>query len=55
MEKKFDVAMKVHQEVKHSVKDSVYRKLFSKPKYCLELYKSLFPDEENVTIDDIPH
>lgn len=53
MEEKFDSTMKKHQEVKHSVKDSVYRKLFSEPKNCLELYKSLFPDDEDVTIDDI--
>ena len=39
--------------MKHSVKDSVFRMLFSMPKYSLEIYQVFHPEDKDITIDDI--
>ena len=39
--------------VKHTVKDSVFKDLFSDPNNVLELYRVFHPDDSSVTIDDI--
>lgn len=40
-------------EIKKKVRDSVFTKLFSQPKYALELYKVLHPEEKSVREEDI--
>ena len=40
-------------DVKKTVKDSVFRDLFQIPKYSLEIYQELHPDDKDVTEDDI--
>ena len=37
----------------NTVKDSVFRDLFSMPEYLLELYKSLHPEDDTVTVADL--
>ena len=37
------------QTVKHKAKDSVFTDLFSKPKYLLQLYRALHPEDRDVT------
>ena len=39
--------------LKRTVKDSIFTHLFSEPKYLLELYKSLHPEDKQVTESDI--
>ena len=39
--------------VKHTVKDSVFKDLFSDPNNVLELYRVFHPDDSSVTIEDI--
>ena len=39
--------------VKRNIKDSVFTDLFKNKKYCLELYKSLHPEDKNVTVKDL--
>ena len=39
--------------VKRKIKDSVFTDLFSNKKYCLELYKTLHPEDKDVTEKDI--
>ncbi len=41
------------QGVKHRVKDSVFTHLFKEPKYLLELYQSLHPEDQTVTKEDL--
>ena len=36
-----------------TIKDSVFRDLFSMPGYLLELYKSLHPEDDTITEDDL--
>ena len=36
-----------------TIKDSVFRDLFSMPEYLLELYKSLHPEDDTITEDDL--
>lgn len=38
---------------KKTAKDSVFRDLFENPKYLLQLYQSLHPEDTNVTLDEI--
>ena len=40
-------------EVKHTAKDSVFTDLFSIPKYLLELYQVLHPEDQATTEDDL--
>ena len=40
-------------KAKRGAKDSVFTDLFSDPKYLLELYKSLFPEDTNCSEDDL--
>lgn len=40
-------------EMKHTIKDSVFTDLFSDPKYLLQLYKALHPEDEGVTEGDL--
>ena len=37
------------QTVKRKAKDSVFTDLFSKPKYLLQLYRALHPEDRDVT------
>ena len=39
--------------VKHTIKDSVFTNLFSDPKYLLELYKVLHPEDTEAKISDL--
>lgn len=39
--------------IKDKAKDSVFCDLFSIPKYQLELYKFLHPEDEDITLDDL--
>ncbi len=38
---------------KHKIKDSVFTNLFQDKKYLLQLYKTLHPEDCNVTEDEI--
>lgn len=40
-------------DMKRKIKDSVFSYLFRQPEYMLELYKTLHPEDVNVTEDDI--
>ena len=40
-------------KAKKTAKDSVFRDLFENPKYLLELYQTLHPEDEEVTLDQI--
>ena len=40
-------------QVKYTAKDSVFTDLFSKPRYRFELFKTLHPEAEDITEDDI--
>lgn len=42
-------------KMKRDVKDSLFRRMFSDPKYTLQLYQALHPEDTAVTIDDIKH
>ena len=41
------------KEMKYNIKDSVFRRLFSMPKFRLELYRSLFPDDMDVKEEEL--
>ena len=41
------------RKIKRNVKDSVFTKIFGEIEYAFELYKTLHPEDKNVTIDDI--
>jgi hypothetical protein len=45
--------MEANDIAKYTVKDSVFRDLFSDKKYLFELYKALHPENTDVTEDDI--
>jgi hypothetical protein len=38
---------------KKTVKDSVFRDLFENPKYLLELYKALHPEDQETTVEKL--
>ena len=40
-------------EMKRAVKDSVFSYLFRQPQYTLELYKTLHPEDEAATEEDL--
>lgn len=40
-------------EMKRSIKDSVFSYLFRQPKYTLELYRTLHPEDSSATEDDM--
>ena len=40
-------------KVKHTAKDSVFTDLFSIPKYLLELYQALHPEDKTTTVKDL--
>lgn len=40
-------------EYRKNVKDSVFKDLFGRKEYSLQLYKTLFPCDEEITEDDI--
>lgn len=39
-------------EMKRSIKDSVFTLMFQEPKYALQLYQSLHPEDKDVTEAD---
>ncbi len=39
--------------MKYNIKDSVFRMLFSTPRFRLELYRALFPDQQDVREEDL--
>ena len=39
--------------VKHTIKDSVFRDLFSQPQYLLQLYQALHPEDTSATENDL--
>ena len=41
------------KEMKYNIKDSVFRRMFSMPKFRLELYRSLFPDDNDVKEEEL--
>ena len=41
------------KSMKRAVKDSVFTKMFNEPKYSLDLYKALHPEDKTVTESDI--
>ena len=42
-------------KVKYTVKDSVFTDLFSIPKYLLQLYQALHPEDLETTEEDLVH
>ena len=40
-------------EAKHTAKDSVFTDLFGKPKYLLQLYQAIHPEDRETTAEDI--
>ena len=40
-------------EIKHTAKDSIFTDLFSIPKYLLELFQALHPEDKTTTVDDL--
>ena len=41
------------RKIKRNVKDSVFTKIFGEIEYAFELYKTLHPEDKDVTIDDV--
>ena len=41
------------RKIKRNVKDSVFTKIFGEIEYAFELYKTLHPEDKEVTIDDV--
>ena len=41
------------QEAKHTAKDSVFTDLFAIPKYLLQLYRALHPEDQEITEENI--
>ena len=42
-----------NQEAKHTAKDSVFTDLFAIPKYLLQLYQALHPEDREITEENI--
>ena len=40
-------------KLKRTAKDTVFRDLFSRPKYLLQLYQALHPEDTDVTEQDL--
>ena len=45
--------IKDEEVAKHTIKDSVFTNLFKEKKYLLQLYKSLHPEDAEVTEDEL--
>lgn len=41
------------KQMRRKIKDTVFTKMFNEPKYSLDLYKALHPEDDAVTVDDI--
>ena len=41
------------KRIKHSVKDTVFRDMFSEKKYLIQLYEALHPEDTDITKDDL--
>ena len=41
------------KSIKRAVKDSIFTDMFNRPKYTLDLYKSLHPEDSDVSVHDI--
>ena len=41
------------KRMKHSVKDTVFRDMFSKKKYLIQLYTALHPEDKTITQADL--
>ena len=41
------------RSIKRAVKDSIFTDMFNRPKYTLDLYKSLHPEDSDVSVHDI--
>ena len=41
------------KRIKYSGKDTVFRDMFSNPKYLLQLYRVLHPEDESITEEDL--
>ena len=41
------------KRIKYSGKDTVFRDMFSNPKYLLQLYRVLHPEDESITEADL--
>ncbi len=40
-------------KLKHNIKDTVFRDLFSNPKYLLKMYQALHPEDVSTTESDL--
>ena len=45
--------MTEEKRIKYSGKDTVFRDMFSNPKYLLQLYRVLHPEDESITEADL--
>ena len=45
--------MKSEEVAKHTIKDSIFTNLFQDKKYLLQLYKTLHPEDTEVTEDEL--
>lgn len=45
----------IHDDAKRTIKDSVFRNLFSQKEYLLQLYQALHPEDKNVTKADLEY
>ena len=41
------------RKMRRNIKDTVFTKMFNEPKYSLDLYKALHPEDSTITVDDI--
>jgi hypothetical protein len=48
-----DAEKKLEQVAKYTAKDSVFTSLFREPKYLLQLYQALHPEDHEATEDSI--
>lgn len=45
--------MMKERQPKYTVKDTVFRDMFSDKKYLIQLYQALHPDDKTITKDDL--
>lgn len=45
----------IHNDAKRTIKDSVFRNLFSQKEYLLQLYQALHPEDKNATKSDLEY
>lgn len=45
----------IHNDAKRTIKDSVFRNLFSQKEYLLQLYQALHPEDKNATKADLEY